>query len=288
MRIALVVLFLLCGVGVFAESRQTPSENQNTAQNKESAKYHQQPDEISEQRPLFIKIIPPPKSDKEAKTEESERAHKTNVELWTVGTSIATAIILVLQLFVFGRQARRLRETVEATEKAAEAGKKQTEVSIKEFVSTHRPKVIVRSVTIEPPSHPALPIEEGKPLKIQGAVVNIGDTPTEIIESNITILVAGPTFYARTPFGPAENNINGVKLVPGGAYTFWATAEQIDFKNTPEIISLRRGEKVIYFFGFISYRDDIGNMRRTAFCRKYNPETERFDQTSDPDYEYAD
>ncbi len=280
MRIApvVVILLLLCGGGVFAESQPVTEKNINSKPNTEQLQRG------SEKLPFIVKTIQPPKSQEESEKDTEERKDRKILNVLT----FSLAGIGVMQLIVFGLQARRLRETVEATEKAAEATKKQTEVAINEFISTHRPKIIVRSVTIEPPTHPTLPIEGGKPLKVQGVVVNIGDTPTEIIESNITILVGGPKFNARTPFGPASNNINGIKLFPGGAWSFLVTAEQIDFKNAPEIISLKQGEKTIYFFGFISYRDDIGNMRRTAFCRKYNPETERFDQTNDPDYEYTD
>jgi hypothetical protein len=278
MRIALVVLFLLCGASVFAKPQPVTEKAINSKPNTEQIQRG------SEKLPFIVKTSQTPKSQEESEKDTEERKDRKILNVLT----FSLAGIGVMQLIVFGLQARRLRETVVATEKAAEAAKKQTEVAINEFVSTHRPKVIVRSVTIEPPTHPALPIEEGVPIKIRGTVVNIGDTPTEIIESNITILVAGPTFYVRTPFGPADNSINGRKLVPGGAWTFWVTADQVDFDNTPKIVALQRGEKVIYFFGFISYRDDIGNMRRTAFCRKYNPETERFDQTNDPDYEYAD
>ena len=102
-------------------------------------------------------------------------------------------------------------------------------------------------------------------------------------------IITSPGFDARTPYGPNTDNINGIKLIPGGAYTFWFTSEKLDLKNHPSVlIQIERGEKIIYFFGFIMYKDGIGNIRRIAFCRKYNSETNRFDQTNDPDYEYAD
>ena len=175
-----------------------------------------------------------------------------------------------------------------STDNLWKSGEKQIQLAREEFISSHRPKIILRSITIEPPSHSALPIEEGKPIKIQGAVVNVGDTPTEIVDSNLTILVGGTMFHARTPFGSTSNNLNDIKLVPGGAYTFWITADHIDFTNSSQIASLNRHEKIIYFFGFIMYRDGIGNIRRTAFCRKYIPETECFDIVDNPDYEYTD
>jgi hypothetical protein len=186
------------------------------------------------------------------------------------------------------RQSAEMQASLLISKESVDITKESMDLARKEFVSTHRPKLIIRSVTIKPPTHPALPIEEGKPVEVEGVVVNVGNTPAEIVESNVTVLVGGPMFHARTPFGPSSNNINGVKLVPGGAYTFWLRSEQIDFKNTPDLYSLNKGEKVIYFFGFIMYRDDIGNTRRTAFCRRYDPNAERFTVVNDPDYEYID
>ena len=43
-----------------------------------------------------------------------------------------------------------------------------------------------------------------------------------------------------------------------------------------------------YVIGFLKYRDAIGLVRQTAFCRKFNRATERFDPVDDPDYEYED
>jgi hypothetical protein len=40
--------------------------------------------------------------------------------------------------------------------------------------------------------------------------------------------------------------------------------------------------------GWINYADDLGFVRRTAFCRRFNPESGRFVAVDDPDYEHAE
>jgi hypothetical protein len=44
----------------------------------------------------------------------------------------------------------------------------------------------------------------------------------------------------------------------------------------------------IHFFGYMQYRDNIGIVRRTAFCRRYDIRTRRFSVVDDPDYEFSD
>lgn len=54
---------------------------------------------------------------------------------------LITAVILGFQLVVFGRQAMRLHENVEAT-------RDSIELANREFIATHRPRTLVQSVMI--------------------------------------------------------------------------------------------------------------------------------------------
>jgi len=51
--------------------------------------------------------------------------------------------------------------------------------------------------------------------------------------------------------------------------------------------SMDRTANDLYFFGYIDYLDNIGIIRRTAFCRRYIRETMRFTKVEDEDYEYS-
>jgi hypothetical protein len=182
-----------------------------------------------------------------------------------------------------------------STRKLWKAGEEQMRITRdslhlakEEFIATHRPRLIVRSVTLLPPRHPSLPIEPGEPIQIEWAVVNVGNTPAKIIEGNATHLVGGQSFNARTPYSSERNNMTGIALIPGGAYTFVLQADGVDVQNPAQLDIISRGGMVIYFFGFIMYQDDIGNVRRTAFCRRYDPIVGRFRLVDDPDYEYTD
>jgi hypothetical protein len=42
-----------------------------------------------------------------------------------------------------------------------------------------------------------------------------------------------------------------------------------------------------WLMGDILYRDTNAIVHRMAFCRRYNPDTKRFEIEDDPDYEYS-
>ncbi len=158
----------------------------------------------------------------------------------------------------------------------------------KEKNTDKRPRLIVRNVAIKPYLHPLMPIENGKPLRVQWDIVNIGDTPCEITDGNSTILVDTRPFDTRSPYGKSESYLIGKKLKPGDIETVLTTSDTIDFNGPPATSTLRSENKAIFFYGFIVYRDEIGYARRTAYCRIYDPETKQFTLVDNPDFEYSD
>lgn len=151
-----------------------------------------------------------------------------------------------------------------------------------------RPRLIVRNLIRKPHSHPLASIEIGKPLRVQWDIVNIGDAPCEITDGNSTILVDTRPFDPRSPYGKSEEYLIGKKLKPGDIETVLTTSDTIDFNGPPATDTLRSGKKAIYFYGFVSYRDEIGHVRRTAYCRIYDPGTNLFTVVDNSDFEYAD
>ena len=66
------------------------------------------------------------------------------------------------------------------------------------------------------------------------------------------------------------------------------------FYGTPatpdEIYNINQKILKAYVLGWVEYADDLGNLRRTAFCRLWDPSFNRFRgfTEKDPDYEYSD
>ncbi len=275
-RASIVVLILLAVLLVdnnFAESQPPPSQ---TPQIKAEVKSN---DTIKHQNPSSqtdkmtntpVSIIPKvtPKIENGITKKTTENREEQGPEFWPsffgfrikITDSLLVFFTAILALFTWFLH-RSTRKLWKAGEEQMKITRDSLALAREEFISAHRPKLIIRSVTFKPHGFPVI----GEPVQIEGVVVNIGNTATEIIESSITAIVGDQIFGARTPFAPACDNINGVKLVPGGAYTFWLTSETVVIQNSSVLVSITSGAKVIYFFGFIMYRDEIGNMSQYLF-----------------------
>jgi len=186
------------------------------------------------------------------------------------------------------RQAVEMQASLLISKEAVSITKESVDLARKEFISSHRPRLIVRNVTIKPPYVEGIPYALGKPLQIEWAVVNTGDTPSKIVSGNASLLVIDHLFDARTPYSDEPDNMKGITLAPGGAYTFIMQDDRIVFENPSKWHCIINKEKILYFYGFITYQDDIGIERRTAFCRKYDPAVKKFVIVNDIDYEYND
>jgi hypothetical protein len=46
--------------------------------------------------------------------------------------------------------------------------------------------------------------------------------------------------------------------------------------------------KKLYLLGYVKYRDEMKNLRRTFFCRRFDPKEGRFSEVLNPDYEYME
>jgi len=155
-----------------------------------------------------------------------------------------------------------------------------------EFISTHRPKLVVRELLM-------LETEgTGDPgITVRYVIANIGAGNARIVESWVEVQFSRDR--RLWPLQPTDGaNPIGDTLIKPGSHVF---REQ---GSTVSMLSLSAGRQIlqsghhpvqtVFFRGFILYLDDNLVRRRTAFCRVWNWETNRFDVVNDPDYEYAD
>jgi hypothetical protein len=116
MRIVLGTIFLLLlySNGAFAESRQTPTQAQNGLRNKiDTSNQYKPTNESSKAAPFKVQIVPPSKDDPERYAYNAEQCQKATMELWTIRTTVGTAIILFLQLCAFCWQGWHLKRSVD-------------------------------------------------------------------------------------------------------------------------------------------------------------------------------
>jgi hypothetical protein len=154
-----------------------------------------------------------------------------------------------------------------------------------EFLSTHRPKIRIKSVFLMNEM-----IVHGEPLIIHVVCVNSGVSSATIVDFGIESFIVW-----KDRSLPADKRLEMVRVhfvldsgisVPLPDYEHRITND--------EEVRLRRGETNLYCLGCVHYRDDAKRLRTTHFCRvlTFDPLSGasggHFAPTNNPDYEYQD
>jgi hypothetical protein len=179
-----------------------------------------------------------------------------------------------------------------STEKLWGATNESIQLARAEYISTHRPKIIVRGLVFES--------VRGDPdlLRVYFVYTNIGDSPAEITSVATQLLewrgkVIEPSDmdwkYEDIPDemdALDEMDIDQKKIeIPSGGSRYGLTDDTI---NQEKFIALSAWEaSPLVCVGRIRYRDKNGAVRETGFCRKYDTERYRWVAVDDPEYEYA-
>jgi hypothetical protein len=295
--IALFVCFLIgFGTALWHASQQSPPNN------------NKQPSQAEN------KNAPPREAITEVRSDEGHTGGQEKEEWYERIFEKPTDWLLALFTLFLVIYTRRLYQATadlrQSTDKLWEAGERQieavqknadrqfeiTQQSIKlardEFISTHRPRIILREAIIGAPL-------EGQPISVHFHLANVGETTGRIIRSSVKVEVV-PRAARLLLHGSVETqyDLGEVTLSPG-------TAILLKFEGqTPNWEPQRFAQKsymtadggaklyrdaTIHFFGQFIYVDQLGIWRRTAFRRELNPESQRFYRIPDePDLDYRD
>jgi hypothetical protein len=208
-------------------------------------------------------------------------AHVNSV-LWSVINFLRTyngAVIAVATVFIgvftfvlariTGRQAKLTRESIE--------------LARDEFLSSHRPEIIVHSVEL------AFDVVNGTDEATAGAqviYVNKGRTPATVVD--IRARITRRTFPLRTGIPIMDTvPVPGFKMPSGGKGYVRVTSkyrlehERVVQQSEPS----PRGFVVL--MGVIVYTDARSARRETGFCRQLDAVGERWLPVGNPEYEYA-
>jgi hypothetical protein len=284
-RITAVLALALCLalVSDSAQSQQpSPSSREGVQppppQAAEGAQHSATDQRGTEQSPLIIKALPTDeeknKAAADAKREDQKAANDERLARFTENlfyATVALSVIAVFQLFVFGWQAIQLKRTVQAAKEASELGNK-------EFIATHRPKLIVCGLDFVGGA------DDEKPLYVSFRYVNAGDSVakiktigTKLIHDPKPSIASGLEFRDQTITPPIE--------VESGRHGFRLTVDTLD---TPDYIFSDATEaKTLICVGYIVYTDGNGADRQMGFCRRYDSSGNRWLAVEDPEYEYS-
>jgi hypothetical protein len=151
----------------------------------------------------------------------------------------------------------------------------------KEFIATHRPRVIVRFM--QGPIYP----DEGIEL-IWITVANIGDNDATIVEfgGDLARRNVEKKIWLVPGADGGPKKIDAIELKSGARHIFTVTAKQA--YTDAEILADAFDTNELCAFGVIRYQDAIGTLRETGFFRVYDAKGERFVPSKRDEDEYQD
>jgi hypothetical protein len=266
MRFSWIALILLILSMPLLGQSKTPAESANkqiqSNQNNQSRQYGTQ------EVPLFIKMIPTPKSPIESQNEDNERGWKKNIDRATISIAGLTLIVLVFQLFVFGRQAQRLKETIEemqiatkATQKAADAADRTVQTmertaaqELRAYVFANIDRVMDRSGGW----HRSVPI----------IVQNFGKTPAHDLRTSLYIGVMTyplkKSYQESFPHASQLETSARAALAPGGYVRQYAILP-LELNNA-EIEGILSRKYAIFVSSEVEYIDAFDKKHTSRFC----------------------
>jgi len=184
-----------------------------------------------------------------------------------------------------------------ATRKLGDAGERQLKLIETEFVSAHRPRLIVRHIGLVADHSPISTIVMlGHDADATGglSVVNAGGTNARIVRATYKIYFSNSGLPARSPLSYENPHmlLDKGTLIKCGESKVVEIWDKVDL-GPPDSTGLRDIRQfetegwAIYVMGQIRYQDDSGADHFMGFCRE-RQSNGRFLAVKDPDYEYQD
>jgi len=169
----------------------------------------------------------------------------------------------------------------------------QTWLGRQEFVASHRPKLRMRLLKMNP-------LEVDRPFSIGFSLVNIGDTPAYLTDIDITLRVVmivrieeGGDFRGYKDFISSEKIDRRDKIMPGASVRIEKPLEARFDPAWQQIPNGRWAEGRVAIIGTVTYADDREVERQTAFYRFCTEDVNRFrfadfDKATKRDREFED
>jgi hypothetical protein len=159
----------------------------------------------------------------------------------------------------------------------------QLRLANREYISTHRPNIIMRSFG------PASAEPDSERTKATCRYVNIGDTAATILEIGGKIITAAYPLRTSVAF---ETDVFDPppKIASGQDGTFELGGDSLAIELV-DLANRDHGSSAqfrAFCVGYILYEDDGKRIRKTGFCRWYDSATNRWVKDPESEYEYAD
>jgi len=148
-----------------------------------------------------------------------------------------------------------------------------------EFLSTHRPRLIVRQFVLQPP------VVNDK-LKVDFSMFNVGNTEATVRGIAAEVALWNGRFWEAPGIDPNVRSF-GPKVVRNGERISVTIMSRFNLTAT-QLTAIQRGTFTVCGVGEFTYTDALGTERRTGFRRNYNVAKDMFIASPNEDQEYQD
>lgn len=150
-----------------------------------------------------------------------------------------------------------------------------------EFVSTNRPRIVVRHMEI---GDSDLPTDQ--PVSVNFVCHNIGDSAAIIgmIYFRAFIFPPGRPLPPRLAF---RSEYPCKVRLECGQRDLFEMADQKMIPTIEQVIEITQGASLLYCIGLIQYVDDSDSRREAGFCYLYRPEFETWEPRAATEYHYS-
>jgi hypothetical protein len=156
---------------------------------------------------------------------------------------------------------------------------RQIKLGRDEFVSTHRPKLIVRQFQVDP-------ILKDQVITIRFSLINIGDTNAIPRYTASEIGLWNSDHWEAPGISSIVQKVDLPPIKGGQRISFTSKSNFVATED--KIRAIVAGNFIVCIVGEITYADAMGTNRRTGFRRAYDRITDKFVPSQDQDEEYCD
>jgi hypothetical protein len=207
---------------------------------------------------------------------------KVIVAVFTIGLAISTIGLWSATIRLWEAGERQMELIKENAAKQSRDTAASINLARAEFISTHRPKLVLRE------AYAPLPPDDDR-IHVHYSITNVGSTKAWIIHSDVYLELFKVARLMLIPNSAGKNVIptGDAPFQPGETkrFDFWGNLEwEVETRK-----SYHDNDRGLFFVGHIMYSDELGTLRETAFRRRYNPSIERFEYVPVGfDHEYVD
>jgi hypothetical protein len=193
-------------------------------------------------------------------------------------TLFAVVVTAIATIYI----ARFTRVLADVTGTQAKLTRQSIDLARDEFISSHRPRIIVRALDFVGGTPESDEVEG--PIRIGFHYVNAGDSLAKVKQVGTKLVhLLKPTMPTGIDFDVQK--VDPPLEIQSGRHAFRITVDAFDQEKF--IFNSAADNYSLVCVGYIVYSDENGTDRQVGFCRRFDGQSHRWLPMDDPEYEYS-